>query len=97
MSPDRVEAAKHGAATFGGFLVAGVVPLVAYVLPLADDDRFPAAVALTLATLFAVGASRAIVTGLGWVRSGIEMLVVGAAAAGVAYGIGALAAAITSG
>lgn len=94
---DRPEAARHGSATLAGFLTAGTVPLVAYVIPLADADRFPATVALTLATLFAVGASRAIVTGLGWFRSGIEMLVVGAAAAGVAYGIGAFAAAVTSG
>ena len=34
-------------------------------------------------------------TKLGWVRSGTEMLLVGAAAAAVAYGIGAFAAALT--
>lgn len=94
---DAPEAARHGSATLAGFLTAGTVPLVAYVIPLADADRFPAAVALTLATLFAVGASRAVVTELGWLRSGIEMLVVGAAAAAVAYGIGAFAAEVTNG
>jgi len=35
------------------------------------------------------------VTKLGWVRSGTEMLLVGAAAAAVAYGIGAFAASLT--
>ena len=92
---DRPEAARHGAATLLGFLTAGIVPLVAYLVPLADAYRFPAAAGLTLATLFAVGASRAIITRLGWLRSGIEMLVVGALAAAVAYGIGALASAVT--
>ena len=92
---DRPEAAKHGAATLFGFVTAGVVPLVAYLVPLADDARFPAAVVLTLATLFAVGASRSLVTRLGWIRSGLEMLAVGAVAAAVAYGIGALASALT--
>jgi VIT1/CCC1 family predicted Fe2+/Mn2+ transporter len=91
---DRPEAARHGVATLVGFVTAGVVPLVAYLVPLSDDARFPVAVALTLATLFAVGASRAVVTHLGWMRSGVEMLLVGAVAAAVAYGIGALTSAI---
>jgi vacuolar iron transporter family protein len=72
-----------------------LVPLLAYLVPLPDDARFPVAVVLTLSTLFAVGASRSFVTRLGWVRSGLEMLLVGALAAAVAYAIGALAAAVT--
>jgi vacuolar iron transporter family protein len=48
-----------------------------------------------LSTLFAVGASRAIVTRLGWLRSGLEMLLVGALAAAVAYAIGAFASTLT--
>jgi VIT1/CCC1 family predicted Fe2+/Mn2+ transporter len=89
------EAARHGAATVVGFVIAGMVPLVAYLVPLPDDMRFPVALALTLSTLFAVGASRAIVTHLGWVRSGLEMLFVGALAAAVAYSIGAVASTLT--
>ena len=88
-------AARHGVATLTGFLAAGMVPLVAYVAPLADASRFSATIALTGATLFAVGASRSFFTKLGWLRSGIEMLLVGAAAAVVAYGIGAFAASLT--
>jgi vacuolar iron transporter family protein len=89
------QATRHGAATVVGFITAGIVPLVAYLAPLEDDVRFPVAVALTLSTLFAVGASRAIVTRLGWLRSGLEMLLVGALAAAVAYSIGALASSVT--
>jgi VIT1/CCC1 family predicted Fe2+/Mn2+ transporter len=92
---DPPEAARHGAATIVGFLTAGTVPLVAYLAPLSDAKRFPTAIALTLGTLFAVGASRALVTRLGWLRSGLEMLAVGTFAAAVAYGIGALASALT--
>lgn len=80
---------RHGLATFAAFLVAGVVPLLAYLLP-AAGDRFAVAILLTLTTLFAVGATRTLILRKGWFRSGIEMLVVGAAAAVVAYGIGAL-------
>jgi vacuolar iron transporter family protein len=89
------EAARHGAATVAGFITAGMVPLIAYLVPLSDDMRFPVAVTLTLSTLFAVGASRAVITRLGWVRSGLEMLFVGALAAAVAYAIGAFAATVT--
>jgi VIT1/CCC1 family predicted Fe2+/Mn2+ transporter len=89
------EAARHGLATVVGFITAGIVPLVAYLVPLPDDMRFPVAVALTLSTLFAVGASRTVVTRVGWMRSGLEMLLVGAVAAIVAYSIGALASTLT--
>jgi vacuolar iron transporter family protein len=89
------EAARHGTATVVGFVIAGMVPLVAYLVPLPDDMRFPVAIALTLSTLFAVGASRAFITHLGWARSGLEMLFVGALAAAVAYSIGALASTLT--
>lgn len=92
---DVPEATRHAAATTAGFVTAGLVPLVAYLLPLPDDDRFGVAIALTLATLYVVGASRALVTRVGWLRSGAEMLLVGALAAAVAYGIGALASTLT--
>ena len=88
-------AARHGLATIVGFVTAGIVPLAAYLVPIADDYRFPATVVLALGTLFTVGATRTFVTKVGWLRSGTEMLLVGVAAAAVAYGIGALAASIT--
>jgi VIT1/CCC1 family predicted Fe2+/Mn2+ transporter len=92
---DHSEAFRHGVATFVGFIVAGMVPLAAYLAPIPEDARFPVAIVLTLATLYAVGSSRAFVTHLGWIRSGLEMLLVGALAAAVAYSIGALASALT--
>jgi VIT1/CCC1 family predicted Fe2+/Mn2+ transporter len=91
----RLEAGKHGAATIFGFLAAGILPLLAYLLPLHDDARFGIAVASAAAALFAVGAARTLVTRRGLLRSGFEMLVVGSAAGAVAYAVGALAAAVT--
>lgn len=88
-------AVRHGTATFLAFIVAGAIPLVAYLFPGALDRRFPMAAALTLGTLFGVGAMRSLVTRVGWFKSGMEMLVMGAAAAGVAYGVGAFIAGIT--
>jgi vacuolar iron transporter family protein len=91
----RLEAGKHAAATIVGFLAAGILPLLAYLLPLPDDRRFAIAVASAAAALFAVGAGRTLVTHRGLLRSGLEMLVVGSAAGAVAYAVGALAAAVT--
>ena len=88
---------RHGAATFLAFIVAGFVPLVAYIFPLGDWDPFPAAIVLTGLTLFGVGASRAVVTRHSWWRSGGEMLLVGGGAAAVAYFVGGLTASITGG
>jgi VIT1/CCC1 family predicted Fe2+/Mn2+ transporter len=93
--PDRREAARHGTATVAGFVTAGVIPLVAYLVPLADGWRFPAAAGLTAAALFGVGAARSLVTKRGFLRSGGEMLLVGSLAAVVAYAIGAFAASLT--
>jgi VIT1/CCC1 family predicted Fe2+/Mn2+ transporter len=41
-------------------------------------------------TLFAVGAGRASFTKRSWIVSGLEMLLLGALAAAVAYGVGVL-------
>lgn len=79
---------RHSVTTFGAFVVAGVVPLVSYVVTVGGNE-FPVAVALTLITLFAVGSARSFVTDTGWWRAGMEMLLIGATAAAVAYGVGA--------
>jgi VIT1/CCC1 family predicted Fe2+/Mn2+ transporter len=91
----RREAGRYGLATTAGFVAAGVLPLGAYLLPLPGGARFPLAVAIAAAALFVVGAARTLVTHRGLLRSGAEMLAVGSAAGALAYGIGALAAAVT--
>ena len=93
----RREAVRHGAATLVSFVVVGVVPLAAHLLPVPAAARFPSALGLTFVTLFCVGAARSVVTRLSWARGGAEMLAVGAVAAAVAYGIGALLGGITAG
>lgn len=90
LTSDEAHPLRHGLATFGAFLLAGVVPLLSYVIPSFSAHRFAVATALTLTALFVVGALRSWVTSRTWWRSGAEMLAVGATAAAVAYGIGAL-------
>lgn len=87
----RGAAARSGGVTFAGFVLIGAVPLVAYVTPVPQESRFLVASVLTLITLFAVGAGRAAAAErIHWLRGGLEMLMVGAVAAAVAYGIGQL-------
>lgn len=87
-------AVKHGLATLMAFVLAGGVPLLTFAGGISADRQFAVAAALTFATLFAVGASRSAVAGGRWWRSGLEMLAVGAVAAGVAFAIGRLLAGI---
>src|SRR5262245_12260937 len=86
---------RHGIATFAAFVVAGVLPLLPYVLPVAVE-RFAWSVFLTMAAMFAIGGSRALVTVERWWKGGLEMLLLGIAVAGAAYGSGALAAKLAS-
>ncbi len=86
---------RHGLATFLAFIVAGAVPLAAYLYPGTIESRFPIAAALTFLTLFGVGALRSLVTRAGWWKSGLEMLALGLVASAVAYGVGAYIAGLT--
>ena len=92
---DEPYAARHGAATFFAFVLAGAIPLAAYLLPGLGAERFPAATALTFVALFVVGALRSLVTRAGWLKSGVEMLLLGAIASALAYGVGAFVAGLT--
>ncbi len=94
---ERSHAARHAMVTFFGFVIPGIVPLLAYLLPFAGDNRFGLAAAMTLLMLYLVGVGRGLAAGLPALRAGLEMLLVGALAAAVAYGVGALGAVLAGG
>jgi VIT1/CCC1 family predicted Fe2+/Mn2+ transporter len=85
---------RHAGATFLAFVLAGAVPLLPYMVPSLPVDRFAASTTLTLLTMFAVGASRALIANVRWWKGGGEMLGLGAVVAAIAYGSGAFVAAI---
>ena len=87
---EEASPARHGAATWVAFAIAGAVPLVPYLAGATGYDAFYLAAALTLATLFVVGASRAAITIDRWWVAGLEMLGLGALVAAAAYGAGFL-------
>jgi VIT1/CCC1 family predicted Fe2+/Mn2+ transporter len=82
--------ARHGAATFLAFVVAGALPLAPYALGVGPDTRFLWSVALTFAAMFIVGALRAVIGTVRWWAGGLEMLGLGGAVAALAYYSGAL-------
>ena len=77
--------------TFAGFCAAGMVPLLPYLLPGLPADRVFAVSALaTAATFFVIGLLKGRVLQHPLLKSGTETLLVGGAAAVLAYGVGIL-------
>lgn len=81
-------------ATFIAFQICGAAPLIPYLLAwfgwlgAEPDTLFHIAAGLTFAVFFAIGSAQGLfVDKPGW-RLGLETLTTGAAAAGIAYGIG---------
>jgi VIT1/CCC1 family predicted Fe2+/Mn2+ transporter len=80
---------RHGLATFAAFALVGSAPIAAYAIaPPLGVGALPVALVLSIAVLTAVGALRARHVGKPWWRSTAEVLAVGAATSGAAYGIG---------
>jgi VIT1/CCC1 family predicted Fe2+/Mn2+ transporter len=92
--PDDRRPILSALATLGAFVIAGSVPLLAYLLglfvSLDPDVSFATTIALSGIALFGLGAAKVLITERNWFRSGMEMLVVGGLAAGVAYLVGYL-------
>jgi VIT1/CCC1 family predicted Fe2+/Mn2+ transporter len=90
--PPLIDASRNGLATFAAFVMAGFLPLSAYILPIAGDARLAVACVLAGVALFVVGACRSLFSDRPWLMAGLEMLGLGAVASIVAYTIGATAA-----
>ena len=92
--PDERKPFLSGLATLISFVVAGSVPLLVYLVGLftkiSPDVSFPISVGLSGLALFGLGVAKVFVTERSIFRSGLEMLLIGGLAAGVAYLIGAL-------
>lgn len=96
MLPERRKPILEALATFAAFVVAGSLPLLVFVIDtifhvgFAPNTAFLAATMLSGLALFGLGAAKVLVIGKNPVRSGIEMLLVGSIAAGVAFAVGSL-------
>ena len=78
----------HGLATFMGFVVFGCVPLLPYFFFREGSNNFPLAIAGTAAALLLLGITRSWVTRERIYRGMIEIFIIGALTASIAYGVG---------
>ena len=82
--------AKAGVLCGVSFGLAALVPILPFALPIDIWDAMIVSVVGTVATLFGVGAMKTIFSRRNWVRSGLEMMGIGASAAAITYLIGSL-------
>lgn len=85
-------ASRAGGVTFAAFAAAGTMPLLSFVFeamfPGSVGNEFLWSAVITGVTFFTVGALKSRFVERHWLRSGTETLVVGGAAAGLAFGVG---------
>ena len=83
------DANRRSLATFGAFVVAGSMPLLPFVTNVADENVFVVSAFAAGCAFFIVGGLRTFVTKKGFIVSGLEIVLIGGAAAALAYAIGA--------
>ncbi len=88
LSPVDPNPMRAAVVTFFAFLAAGLVPLLPFLIVL--PYSFNWSVALTGVVFFAIGALKSRFSLSPWWRSGLETLLIGGAAAGIAYFVGSL-------
>ncbi|MAG16401.1 hypothetical protein CMO88_05065 [Candidatus Woesearchaeota archaeon] len=89
----EVRPTKTAVVTFGSFFAIGFIPLISYVaglfFPAIKDNQFEIAIVLTGLAFFTVGSIKAKVAKKSLVSSTTETLLLGGAAATIAYFVGA--------
>ncbi|NNF23231.1 MAG: hypothetical protein HKN63_00285 [Rhodobacteraceae bacterium] len=88
LSPVDPHPMRAALVTFGAFLLAGLVPLVPFIM--ATDAAFAWSLGLTGGVFFAVGALKSVWSTAPWWRSGLETLAIGGIAAAIAFYVGSL-------
>jgi len=89
---DKTSPVKKGAVTFVSFAIVGFIPLSPYFLSFFSEiikaNVYLLSVIMTFIAFFFIGSAKVYVTKKNWLKSGLETLFVGGAAAIIAYGIG---------
>ena len=88
LSPVDPHPMRAAVATFLAFLAAGMVPLIPFLVR--AGPAFNASLALTGAVFFAIGTLKSRWSLEPWWKSGLETLLIGGVAAGIAYFVGSL-------
>jgi VIT1/CCC1 family predicted Fe2+/Mn2+ transporter len=81
---------KAGVLCGVSFGLAALIPVLPFAFPIGIWEALMASIVGTVVTLFGVGAMKTIFSRRNWVRSGLEMMGIGASAAAITYVIGTL-------
>ena len=92
LAPEELGSPLKAAVLCGvSFGLAALVPILPFAFQaLSCTNALITSIVATVATLFGVGAMKTIFSRKSWVRSGMEMMIIGASAAAVTYMIGTL-------
>ena len=83
--PDERRAPESAATIGGSYVIGGLVPLVPYmVIPTSTTALYWSA-AVTFLALFAFGAVKGALTGVSWIKSAVQTVIIGGVAATVAF------------
>jgi VIT1/CCC1 family predicted Fe2+/Mn2+ transporter len=92
--PQSTSPWRAGITTYLGFMVAGLVPLLPFIYQQSTSgelaDPFFWSLGAAGISFFAIGALKSFFVEQRWYWAGLEILTIGGAAAGLAYGIGVL-------
>jgi VIT1/CCC1 family predicted Fe2+/Mn2+ transporter len=83
--PDAMEAPRSALRIGGSYVVGGILPLLPYIAYADAGRALPLSIAVTMVALFVFGAVKGRFTGVSWVRSALQTMLIGGIAAGVAF------------
>ncbi|MBT3834846.1 hypothetical protein HOF56_01210 [Candidatus Peribacteria bacterium] len=91
LTPDITEfPVLHGTATFVSFVIFGAIPLVPYIFGVSSDLKFQTAILSTGVALIALGIVRSSIAKRRKFSGAMELLVLGAVSAALAFFVGAI-------
>lgn len=88
--PDKARAPMSAVTIGTSYVVGGLIPLVPYMLIPSSKPALYVSSAVTLIALFIFGAAKGRMTGVSWLRSAVQTILIGGAAAAVAFVIARL-------
>lgn len=83
--PDTRRAPVSGLTIGGSYVLGGLIPLMPYMFIANSASALYVSAAITLIALFVFGAVKGWVTGIAWLRSAVQTLLIGGVAAAVAF------------
>jgi len=89
-SEERGNPIKAGILCGISFALSALVPIFPFIFPISSIESMIISVIATIIALFGVGTIKTIFSRKNWIRSGLQMMIIGASAAGITYIIGLL-------